>query len=70
MLGGLMVSRRRFLQSGSLVAGVSVALPTLVEVGKAVRLYPQPSLVFGVCAQKPSPLPWKSAPHARNRLAA
>ncbi len=40
MLGGLMVSRRRFLQSGSLVAGVSVALPTLVEVGEGSKTLP------------------------------
>ena len=35
-----MVSRRRFLQSGSLVAGVSVALPTLVEAGESSKTLP------------------------------
>jgi Xaa-Pro dipeptidase len=31
MLGGFMVSRRRFLQTGSLVAGVSAAFPIMAE---------------------------------------
>jgi Xaa-Pro dipeptidase len=35
-----MVSRRRFLQSGSLVAGVSVALPALVDAGESNKALP------------------------------
>jgi Xaa-Pro dipeptidase len=39
-LGGFMVSRRRFLQTSSLVAGVSVALPTLVEASESSKTLP------------------------------
>jgi len=35
-----MVSRRRFLQTSSLVAGVSVALPTVVEAGESSKTLP------------------------------
>jgi Xaa-Pro dipeptidase len=39
-LGGFMVSRRRFLETSSLVAGVSVALPALVEAGESSKTLP------------------------------
>src|ERR1035437_7542748 len=38
--GGFMVSRRRFLQSGSLAAGVSVVLPTLARAAEGDKPLP------------------------------
>jgi len=38
--GGFMVSRRRFLQTGSLAAGVSVALPTLAKAAEGYKPLP------------------------------
>ena len=61
-----MFSRRRFLQSGSIAAGIGVALPALAHSVATEKTSRPPSPRSSHAAPKPSPSLSKSAPSARN----